>query len=571
MTLVLPSRKKEKTSKGVHLQVKARQVITVILLKYPAKKMKFFTEKSPRASEGKICIKRGVLKLHQSILKDDFKSHLQETKKSAAKERKLKEIMAGGLEKTKLQYGSSVEEKMMNLPLSTLAPITTTIITSATPENFKQHQHHQTVTSITNVANNLINHEQLYNQYKHQQQQQQQQQELPDFDDLFSMCLQEQQPSSVQTKNLTPKQSQQIENRLSKKTFKPNQVRQKKSHAASLSSVSIIRRYETVNIECGSKTQRILIPLDEKTKYRDQWMKQPSDTLTDDQRATLSIALTKSVRTKMKNHARQFCSTNNAVDELQRGSLVYIFITLIERLNPFNPKLVHVSPLAVSNAFVLLTRVVPQSLLEIVFTHLFQLQTSMRRDASPNSKKKIPPLDELITGKESYAIFRLVNDWLMNQLPTKQAAQVLINNGKELPLQTCVRVLNEFRADIVIMLKQLEENQCQLDTITTYKKMVDHVQVRTESITTMLMTQTAKTKLLENVNVISKMGFSLARQQQQQQQQKQQKQSSNLKRKVSHNEEKGTEEKIRKTSRERYKETKCGPIRNKLKSVQKHK
>lgn len=392
---------------------------------------------------------------------------------------------------------------------------------------------------MSNVANKLISNDQLYNQYK--QQQQLQQQQLPAIGDLLNMCFQQQQqpiPVPIE-ETIIPKQEKK---EVSRKTFKPKNDIQKKSHAASLSSVGNIRQYETVNIEGGSKTQRILIPLDEKTKYRDQWMKQPSDALTDDQRATINIGLSKSVRTKMKNHARQFCTTNNAVEELQRGSLVYIFIMLIEQLNPFNTKLAHVCPLTVSNAFVLLSRVVPQSLLQIVFTHLFQSQTSMRRDASPNSKKKIPSIDDLITGKESYYVFRLVNEWLMNQLSTKQAAQVLINNGNELPLQKCVRVLNESRADIVIILKQLEENQCQLDTITTYKKMVDHVQARTESTTVNLMTLTVKTKLVENVNAISKLSFSLSRQQQQQ------KQPLNLKRKasyVSNNEEEGTDEKIR--------------------------
>lgn len=395
------------------------------------------------------------------------------------------------------------------------------------------------------MANKLISNEQLYSEYKQQHQQQQQ---LPDIEDFLNICLQQQQqqqPAHVPMENAIPNQNQQIEKESSKTTFKPKNVRQKKSHAASLSSVGNIRKYETTNIDGGSRTQRILVPLDEKTKYRDQWMKQPSDMLTDDQRTTIRIGLSKSVRTRIKNHARQFCTTNNAVEELQRGSLVYIFIMLIEQLNPFNTNLAHVSPLAVSNAFVLLIRVVPQSLLQIVFTHLFQSQTSMRRDASPNSKKKIPSIESLITGQKSYHIFGLVNDWLMDQLATKQAAEVLINNEKELPLQTCVRVLNESRADIVIMLKQLEENQCQLDTVTTYKKMIDHVQAQTESITTKLMTQTAKTKMMENVNAISKLSFSLSRQQYQQQQQIQ---ASNLKRKASHalSNEGETNEKIRK-------------------------
>ena len=394
---------------------------------------------------------------------------------------------------------------------------------------------------MSNVANKLINNEEIYNQYK--QQHQINHPQIPDIDNFFSM-LQQQKHVSAPVKNLTPKQDQQNTNEeVSKKAFKLNNGRQRKSHAASLASVGIIRKYGTVNNEGGNRTQKVLMPLEEKTKYRDQWMKQPSDELTDDQRTTINIGISKSVRTKMKNHAKQFCTTNNAVEELQRGSLVYIFTILIEQLNPFSTKLFRVSPLAISNAFVLLTRVVPQSLLQTVFAHLFQSQASLRENSSPSSKKKIPSIEDLIKGKECYQVFRLVNEWLMNQLPTKQAAQELINNGNELPLQCCVRVLNESRADIVIMLKQLEEKQCQLDAITTYKKMVDHVQAETENIATKLMTQSAKTKLVQNVNALSRLSFSLSRQEQQQ------KQTLSLKRKaskVSNSEEEEIHEKIRK-------------------------
>ena len=407
----------------------------------------------------------------------------------------------------------------------------------------RKHQHPQTATTMSNVGNKIISNDQIYNQYKQQQQMQHQPQIIPDLDNFFRI-LQEQKPASAPLKDLAAKQDKQITNEdVGKKAFKRNNARQKKSHAASLASVGILRKYDTVNIDGCSRTQKVLMPLDEKTKYRDQWKKQPSDELTDDQRTTINIGISKSVRTKMRNHAKQFCTTNNAVEELQRGSLVYIFAMLIEQLNPFSTKLFRVNPLAVSNAFVLLTRVVPQSLLQKVFTHLFRSQASLREDSSPSSKKKIPSIEDLITGKESYNVFRLVNEWLMNQLPAKQAAQELTNNGSELPLQCCVRVLNESRADIVIMLKQLEEKQCQMDAITTYKKMVDHVQAETENIATKLVTQSAKTKLVQNVNAISRLSFSLSRQEQHQ------KQTLNLKRKisqVSNSEEEEIHEKIRK-------------------------
>ena len=64
-------------------------------------------------------------------------------------------------------------------------------------------------------------------------------------------------------------------------------------------SVANIRKYEYVNGECSENSQKVLMPLDEKTKYRDQWMLQASDLLTDEQRTTINISLTKSVKSKM--------------------------------------------------------------------------------------------------------------------------------------------------------------------------------------------------------------------------------------------------------------------------------
>ena len=76
--------------------------------------------------------------------------------------------------------------------------------------------------------------------------------------------------------------------------------RNKKSFAATISSVSNLRKYESVSMDVNGKkkVQKILQPLSDATKYRDQWTKLLSDSLNDEQRVRMGIMSGKSQKVK---------------------------------------------------------------------------------------------------------------------------------------------------------------------------------------------------------------------------------------------------------------------------------
>ena len=284
-----------------------------------------------------------------------------------------------------------------------------------------------------------------------------------------------------------------------------------KSFDATLSPVGNIRKYENVIIESEDgepRKQKFLQNLADLTKYRDQWMKQPSDQMTDEQREQLNIKLTKSQKTRMRQNAKMFCTTNKAVDELQRGSLVFTLMMIIENFNPFNGKLSECGVLEQSSAFVLMNQIIPRDLLEAVFLHLFSTENELRKNASPTSKKKIPGKQELFLGKEYYNIFAIVNKWLASHLAPNVDS---VTSTSELFLEQCVRVLKENRTNIVCMFKNLEDRQSKNEATNTFKKMIDGVQEDTERTSQKVSSRTKK--LEENIMYISNLSEAYKRSQ----------------------------------------------------------
>ena len=245
----------------------------------------------------------------------------------------------------------------------------------------------------------------------------------------------------------------------------------------------------------------------------------------------------------MKQQAKLFCRTNQPLEDIQRGSLCYVYSELLRVFNPMNPQLVALGPLECLNAMVLLSQVIPSELLKRVFDHLFAVQSEERVKAAPNSKKKIFSIDDLMVTRESIRVFSLINDWVWQHLPSKEmmlASSSSSSSKSQLsmfPIHEYVNRLKKHRAEIVLLMKALERNQCQNDAVDTFQKMVLFVQTQNENINTQLHTQSSRVKMTENLIKISKMNVNLAASStsssssiQQQQQQQQQQHAINLKR-----------------------------------------
>ena len=380
-----------------------------------------------------------------------------------------------------------------------------------------------TVTIISNLAEKFAQNEKTHKKYMLQRQQQEPEVDIVDF---FKSCDQmiksenlesESTPSVVTTPIQLPEVPVVVETTTTTKIVSNEKsktlLKKQQQYACTLSSVSLLRTLQKAadNVVENGESNFIMVPLAEQTKYQDQLMKQPSDDLTLEQRESLGILLRKSTKTKMKQQAKLFCRTNQPIEELQRGSLCFIYNELLQTFNPMNLQLISLGPMKCTNALVVLTNVIPVELLKKVFNHLFAVQSESRKNAAPNSKKKVMSIDELMQTKESGKVFALINEWLWQHLPSREVAAKLKANGSELPLQTYASRLKSQRAEIVLIMKALEENQCQNDCVDSFQKMLLHVQTRCESVNTQLQTQSARVKLVENITQINKMNVNLKR------------------------------------------------------------
>ena len=375
-----------------------------------------------------------------------------------------------------------------------------------------------TNSNITNVAEKTIQSGKAFNNYLQQQQKSQQQQQIPNIEELLKSCdqmLSLEKAAESEVVVASPPPALLLKENIKKSKNKANTknkllVQKQQQYVRTLSSVNLLRTLQKAeeNTENGV-SNFIMVPLAEQNKFREQWVRQPSDTLTLEQRERLKILLTKSTKTRMKQQARAFCRTNQPIEDIQRGSLCYIYHDLLKVFNPMSQQLFSLGPMKCTSTMVVLSNVIPAELLKKVFDHLFAVQAENRKNASPNSKKKVPSIDELMQTKESGRVFHLINEWLWQHLPTRDMANKIQATGGELPLQTYVNRLKSCRAEIVLIMKALEENQCQNEAVDSFQKMVLHVQTLNESINTQLQTQSARVKMSENIAQINKMNLNL--------------------------------------------------------------
>ena len=157
------------------------------------------------------------------------------------------------------------------------------------------------------------------------------------------------------------------------------------------------RKKETKNLTAIGRTNKIPTSVVRASFWHAQW----------------NIALTKSQKNRMKQSAKTYRTTNNPIEELQRG--VHLAVYHWEFWS-FNPKLLELGMLEASSAFVLLQKIVPRYLLLLVFDKVFSAERAVRKTTSHTSKKKIPTKHEILSLKEADAVFSILNTWLFNHL-----------------------------------------------------------------------------------------------------------------------------------------------------------
>ena len=248
-------------------------------------------------------------------------------------------------------------------------------------------------------------------------------------------------------------------------------------------------------------------------------MKQASDFLNDSDRETLGLKLKKSTKSKVKQQAKKFCTTDQPLDEIQRGSLVNIYMFLFTKFNIFSSSLWILGPVYMSTNFTTMCNIIPSELQRLVYNHVFKKRNDIAKQASPNSKSRVSSIDELIQKRENRVIYDIINKWLWKNLLNSEAGQQIIKDGGKLPLELHVQRLVENRSEIVKMFKALDESQYKLDSVSSYPKMIEYVQQNCEDVYMGSISQSGRVKIQENLSKMSKMNARIKLQQQQQQQQ----------------------------------------------------
>ena len=189
--------------------------------------------------------------------------------------------------------------------------LTTVIQHSSTINNGRQPA--VSNSNISNVSEKLIQNDKVYSNYIRQQQHQQEQ--IPDLDELLKTCDQLMANDAMSNDTTTTNTTMATNGKVKMQSSAKNKALMKKQqqNACTLSSVNLLRTLQRAENSANGDSNFIMVPLAEQTKYQDQWMKQPSDSLTLEQRECLNILLRKSTKTKMKQQAKLFCRTNQPI------------------------------------------------------------------------------------------------------------------------------------------------------------------------------------------------------------------------------------------------------------------
>ena len=272
-------------------------------------------------------------------------------------------------------------------------------------------------------------------------------------------------------------------------------VRQQRN-VRSLSSLDMLR--ETTLDATG--TQIILSELTDEQK--DQWRRVGSDNLSLSQRKNLNLLLKKTGKSRMRNQALKFLNSNSKALPFNRGNLTYTLYFLIVKLCPVGNEVEVMGPVFVTDVLNVLLSSVPFDLLTVVYEYVFSIRKQLIDKASPNSTKRILSIKEIMDSKKvSMKIFDLVNDWVIENLVTKEKAEILKRANKLFPLEGLCQKLITNRPVIVNLVKKLEESQSKRMCVDSLHSMVTFLQNYGES--NAIRTSTDRLKLFSNIKRIS--------------------------------------------------------------------
>ena len=168
-----------------------------------------------------------------------------------------------------------------------------------------------------------------------------------------------------------------------------------------------------------------------------------------------------------------------------------------------NPAVVWMGPEFNCKVLTCYLEVIPPSLVEEINTYLFKVREDIKAQTTPNSKKNILSLYELLTTKESANVFDLINNWVWKNLTPKEDGDRIVASGGVLYLQAWADRLTKERSNIVLLCKTLEENICRLEALSNIHEVTSYVMSHTEKVCSRIQTTNGVHRMRE---IFSKLG-----------------------------------------------------------------
>ena len=282
-------------------------------------------------------------------------------------------------------------------------------------------------------------------------------------------------------------------------------------YLSALAPICNIRR-RTVVGNVGEVHYKYL-PLEESTATVHQWMLQHSDYATLTELRESGLGLKKNHKTRMRTQARQFCTTLDAVDVIQRGVLCNIYLFLILNFNMYSPCVAHMSASDKLSMQNLMSMVFPLELITSIYNHVYAVskQNNSRKVVSPiisngsTSRSGCVQMYSIFIKQSGHILHQIIASWVRKRLVTILEGSKMKREGKLLPLEECVARLDTLRANVVRTYKSIDAQQCRLDSVQDLVGLYDFAQNCCEEQLAISSTRSFRTKHDDTIQAVGRL------------------------------------------------------------------
>lgn len=200
-----------------------------------------------------------------------------------------------------------------------------------------------------------------------------------------------------------------------------------------------------------------MTPLD---MWSEQWCWISSDNLSEKDRYARNLFITKNELMRMRTYAAKFCTSMQPLNvEIERGSLVMIYLKLLNILNPLKTTVDHMGGFNRFSTFAMLTKTVPLTLLTSVYDAFYENGGQQGSGARTGCGRNF------FAKKDDPTVFQLVNDWFSKELKLE---------GSEDRFNSYLRMLKDNRVDLVKQIALVESVNKSCESVNNFESLAWH-------------------------------------------------------------------------------------------------